>query len=127
MSSLRATLNDLAEQFTSGVLAAIRTASLEELQAEAGGRPHARDGGRQPDPLRRSSGRLARRSIEQIDATLAKVVAAVTAKKGGMRAEEIRKALRLDVREIPRVLKQGLRTKKLKAKGQKRATTYSAA
>jgi hypothetical protein len=44
----------------------------------------------------------------------------------GLRAEEIRKTLRLDVREVPRVLKEGLRTKKLKSKGQKRATVYSA-
>ena len=45
----------------------------------------------------------------------------------GLRAEEIRKHLGLDVREVPRVLKEGLRTKKIKAKGQKRATTYRAA
>jgi hypothetical protein len=45
--------------------------------------------------------------------------------KTGLRSEEIRKALALDVREVPRVLKQGLSSKKLKAKGQKRATQYS--
>jgi len=44
-----------------------------------------------------------------------------------MRSEEIRKALKLDVREVPRVLKEGLSKKKLKSRGQKRATRYSAA
>jgi len=37
----------------------------------------------------------------------------------------IRKALKLDVREVPRVLKEGLSKKKLKSRGQKRATTYT--
>jgi len=41
-----------------------------------------------------------------------------------MRSEEIRKALKLDVREVPRVLKEGVAKKKLRSKGQKRATTY---
>jgi hypothetical protein len=45
----------------------------------------------------------------------------------GLRAEEIRKTLGLDVREVSRVLKEGLRTKKLKSKGEKRATVYSVA
>ena len=48
------------------------------------------------------------------------------AKKEGMRSEEIRAALTLDKREMPRVLQEGVTTKKLKSKGQKRATTYSA-
>jgi hypothetical protein len=33
----------------------------------------------------------------------------------------------MEAKEMPRVLKEGLAKKKLKAKGQKRATTYSAA
>jgi Fic family protein len=51
----------------------------------------------------------------------------VKAKKTGLRSEEIRRALKLDVREVPRVLKEGLTKKKLRSKGQKRATTYFAA
>jgi hypothetical protein len=43
-----------------------------------------------------------------------------------MRADEIQKFLQLDKREFPRVLKEGLKTKKLRKKGEKRATTYSA-
>jgi hypothetical protein len=34
--------------------------------------------------------------------------------------------LGLDVREVPRILKEGLTSKKLRSKGQKRATTYFA-
>ena len=44
-----------------------------------------------------------------------------------MRSEDIQKALKLDKREMPRVLEEGLTKKALKSKGQKRATVYSAA
>lgn len=126
MSSLRSTLDDLATQFAESVLAAIRTASLDDLQAEAGGK-RARGGGGQPDALRGGGkGRLARRSIADIEKTLDLVVALVKKSKTGMRAEDIRRQIGLDVREVPRVLKQGLKTKRLKATGNKRATTYSA-
>ena len=50
----------------------------------------------------------------------------VKASKTGLRSEEIRAALELDKREMPRVLGQGLQMKKLKSKGQKRGTVYSA-
>jgi hypothetical protein len=128
-TSLRSQLNDLAQSFADGVLAAVRTASLEDLLAESGGRGRAprAGGGGQPAPLRKG-GRLARRTQEQIEATLAKVLAAVkSAGAKGLRAEEIRKNLGLDVREVPRVLKEGLRSKRLKAKGRRRATVYRSA
>jgi general secretion pathway protein A len=81
-----------------------------------------------PFPFKgKPNGRLPRRSIEDIQKTLDRVVAAVKATKGkGLRAEEIRKQLSLDVREVPRVLKEGVRKKRLRTKGQKRATTYYA-
>jgi hypothetical protein len=46
--------------------------------------------------------------------------------KNGMRAEEIRSALGMQSKEMPRILKQGVASKKLTTKGQKRATTYFA-
>lgn len=125
-TNLRDQLDQLAQSFTDGVLAAVRNASLEDLLAESGGRGRSRGegGGGQPDPLRNGS-RLARRTQAQIETVLAKVVAAVKATRGrGLRAEEIRKQLHLDVREVPRVLKEGLRTKRLKSAGHKRSTTY---
>jgi hypothetical protein len=51
----------------------------------------------------------------------------VKSRPKGLRAEEIRKMLGLDVREVPRILKEGLAKKKLRSTGQKRATTYFAA
>jgi hypothetical protein len=133
MSNLHSRLNDLATSFADAVLAAIRTASLDELtggRTTANGRRAsavASGGGAQRDTLKKASGRLPRRSAEDIARTLELVVAAVKKNKDqGMRAEEIRKELQLDVREVPRVLKEGIAKKRLRSKGQKRATTYFA-
>jgi hypothetical protein len=139
MSTLRTALQDLAARFAVDVLAAIRGASLQELLAETGGAPRPTAGrprGRAkatppvaarpaaPVPARARGGRLARRSPADIEKALGLIVAAL--KAGPMRSEQIQRALGLDKRELPRVLKHGLATKKLKAKGQKRATMYSA-
>jgi len=80
-----------------------------------------------PDAKKAKGGRLARRTPADIAKALGEIVALVKTKKAGLRSEEIRKALKLDVREVPRVLKEGLTKKKLRSKGQKRATTYFAA
>jgi hypothetical protein len=136
-SPLRSALDSLASTFTDAVLAAIRGASIDDLQAESGGwarsdrgsrRARTDGGGGQPAPLAKRAapkGRLARRSDEQIAKAVDRVVALVKKSKTGLRAEEIKRSLGLDVREMPRILKTALAKKKLKAKGQKRATTYT--
>lgn len=141
-NSLRSTLDSLAQTFANGVLAAIRTASLQDLLAESGSAGGARSrpprakavatgGGGQPAPARGArkarKGRLARRSPADIAKVLTQIVGLLKSKKTGLRSEEIQKALKLDKRETPRVLKEGLSKKALKRKGQKRATVYSAA
>jgi hypothetical protein len=141
MNTLKSRIDSLASAFASDVVRAIRSASLEELLGgmNAGGSASAvrRGPGRPPRaaavvavaaprPRATKSGRLARRSPEEIKSTLDKVHGLLKASKGGLRAEQIRAALKLDVREMPRVLKEGLATKKLSSKGQKRATTYFA-
>jgi hypothetical protein len=131
MPSLRSALDSLAQSFANGVLAAIRGASLDDLLAEGGaprrgpGRPRG-GGTRVGNPKRTKGGRLARRSAEDIAKTLAQIVALVKNHKAGMRSEDIRKALRLDVREVPRVLAEALKGKNLRKKGEKRATVYFA-
>jgi hypothetical protein len=127
-TTLRSALDTLAQSFTTGVLAAIRSASIEDLLAESGNAAR-RGGGRTTagslTAKTTKSGRLARRSAEDIAKAVDGVVALVKKSKTGLRSEEIKKALNLDVREVPRVLKTGVQSKKLKAKGQKRATVYS--
>jgi hypothetical protein len=143
MPTLRSSLDSLAQSFASNVLAAIRGASLQELLAESGGAPRrgpgrprgsstkstptaARASAPATSKAKTKGGRLARRSPADIARALDAVVILVRKSKTGMRSEEIRKALKLDVREVPRVLKEGLSKKKLRSKGQKRATTYTA-
>jgi hypothetical protein len=131
MSSLRSRLDSLAASFASEVVRAIQSASLEELLSEVGGKRgpvrSTASPATVPSPYRvRKAGRLPRRSVQDIKATLDKVHGLLKSKKDGLRAEQIRATLKLDVREMPRVLKEGLATKKLTSKGRKRATTYFA-
>jgi hypothetical protein len=51
-----------------------------------------------------------------------RVVAPVKKSKNGLRSEQIRAQLRLDRRELPSVLGEGLAKKVLKSKSQRRAT-----
>jgi hypothetical protein len=142
MPNLRSSLDALAQSFASAVLDAIKGASLQELLAESGGAARRGPGrprgsstktaataahAAAPTPKAKiKGGRLARRSPADIARALDAIVILVRKAKKGLRSEEIRKALKLDVREVPRVLKEGLSRKKLKSKGQKRATTYFA-
>jgi len=136
MPTIQSNLHDLAAAFAESVLDAIRGASLQELLGEADGatrrglgRPKAAPTLEPSDkPARVSrSGRLKRRSPEEIAKALDQVVALLKKVKTGLRAEQIREQLAMQAKEMPRVLKEGLSTKKLKSKGQKRATTYTAA
>jgi hypothetical protein len=134
--SLRSQLNELAAHFADAIVNAIRGSSLEELLAQTGGsvspgrgrgRPRSVADATEPSPRGRRSGRLPRRSAEEIAAELDRIVGLVKKSKAGLRAEEIRVALKMQPKEMPRILKEGLATKVLKSKGQKRATTYTAA
>lgn len=135
---LKEALQTLAENFADEVLSAVRGASLDELLGEVG-EGHA-SAARAPrasahaapsksaKPGRSSSvktGRLARRSLAQIQEAAQGVAKLLRGKKDGLRAEDIRKALSLDVREVPRILQQGLVDKLFRILGgAKRSTTY---
>jgi hypothetical protein len=131
MPTLRSQLDSLAAAFASAVVEAIRGASLHELVA-SDGRPapaaRAASGPAAKSVASKTtrSGRLKRRSSEDIGQVLDQVVALVKKNKEGLRAEQIRTELDLQAKELPRVLKEGLRSKRLRKAGQKRATVYSA-
>jgi hypothetical protein len=130
MSNLRSRLADLASSFTDSVIDAIRGTSLEELLSESGGRGKPRQTEAAPraqaKTARSAPGRLPRRSADDIATELDKIVALVQKQKDGLRAEQIRTELGMQAKELPRVLKEGLSSKRLRSKGQKRATTYFA-
>jgi hypothetical protein len=132
MPNLHSKLNDIAQNFASAVLDAVRGASLQDLHT-VGSSNVVRNGqkpSRTPSPApakrARSSGRLQRRSPEDIANALNKVLTALKGRKDGLRAEQIRGMTGMQAKEMPRVLKEGLSKKKLASKGRKRATTYFA-
>jgi hypothetical protein len=128
-TALHSKLASLADSFASAVLAAIRSTSLSELISDTGRQSSPGQPSRATPKAAHSSsrGRLKRRSAEDIAKALSQVAALVRAHKNGLRAEQIRAQLRMQSKEMPRVLAEGLAKKKLKKKGQKRATTYFAA
>jgi hypothetical protein len=131
MPTLQSKLSDIAQQFTSAILDAVKGTPLSDLIAEPGRRTsngrHDLNGAAPLAAKRtRSAGRLPRRSIQDIVKALDDVVALVKRHPQGLRAEEIRQQLGMLPKEMPRVLKEGLSRRALKTKGQKRATTYFA-
>jgi hypothetical protein len=134
MPTLRSQLDSLAGAFANAVVDAIRGASLQELVATDGrSTPIARSQATAPVAKAAAgaakatrSGRLKRRSSEDIGKVLDDVVSLVKKNKDGLRAEQIRAELSLQSKELPRVLKEGLSSKRLRKAGQKRATVYSA-
>jgi DNA-binding GntR family transcriptional regulator len=120
-STLRTTLERLTTTFAEAVYEAMRNASLDEIlnvsQAAASSSRAA--------PAK-AAGTRGRRSKEDISATAAKIVALVTAKKSGMRAEAIRAELGVAQKDLALPLARALATKKLRKSGAKRATTYFA-
>jgi energy-converting hydrogenase A subunit M len=129
MSSLRTSLESLAASFANDLVRAIQGSSLEELRSEVGGASRrGRPATSAPAKAvkRSKGGRLSRRSAADIAAALDGIVGLLKKHQAGLRAEQIRKALHMQAKEMPRVLSEGLSKKKLKKKGQKRATTYFA-
>jgi hypothetical protein len=132
--SLKNRISALAEEFSAGVLAAIRSASLEEILSEGsrGGASAARASAPSPAtrgpgrPRARKSGRLARRSPAQIAQVVDSIVGALKKQKAGMRSEQLQKLLSLDKKEISGPLAEALSGKKITKKGERRATTYFA-
>jgi hypothetical protein len=133
--SLRSRLNDLAATFSASVLDAIRGASLEELISSGGKVPPAvrsagtasaipRGAAAPAAGPRRRAGRLSRRSSGDIAQAIDRIVGLLKENPGGLRAEQIRKKLGLQAKELPRPIKEGLEAGRFAKSGQKRATTY---
>jgi len=150
MSNLRNAISQLANQFATGVLEAIRGASLEDILLETkGGGGAARRGpaprvahvkahvtkeagpivakaAPAPAAKPRKRGRLERRSAGDIAQVVARIVALLGQHSKGLRAEQIRAKLGLESKELPRPITQALEERKISKAGEKRATTYFA-
>jgi len=62
--------------------------------------------------------------VKDIAALVNEIVALVAQHPEGLRAEQIREALSLEAKELPRPLNDAVASGRLKKSGQKRATTY---
>ena len=135
--SLQESIEALASQFARDLLSVLRNASLEELSqvtAEAHRTGGRRAGRRRadgdivgvPKGKRTKTGRLSRRSADDIGAMVSSIASLLDRHPEGLRAEQIRSALSVDPRELPRPLAEALSSKKISKTGQKRATTYFA-
>lgn len=138
MSTLRAQIDRLAAQFAGNIIDALRGASLDDLMAIAGnrgngtarrGRPPAGGGGGTLEggsPRRGGNGRLGRRTQDDIGRMIDRIQELLEKSAGGMRAEQIREALGVEAKELPRPLADALAAGRITKSGQKRATTYFA-
>jgi hypothetical protein len=126
--SLKNRISELAEEFSAGVLLALRSASLDELNEGMGvssarrGSLIAADTG--PAKRGRKPGRLARRSDEDLAAVVETIVSCVRKHSDGIRSEDIRKELDIAKNELARPLQLALENGTLRKEGHKRATLY---
>jgi hypothetical protein len=142
-TSLRQALSELASSFAQDVVEAVRAASIDELAEAPGKGPSlarvarasvaeeksARSAPSSPlapsDRGRRGGGaRLGRRSPADIATVMDRIAAVLRQSPKGLRAEQIRRKLGLQAKELPRPLKEGLKGGRLGKSGAKRATTY---
>jgi hypothetical protein len=145
MSALKKTIEDLASTFATNVIAALRGASLEELitltskgtggggGGGGGGAAIVRRGpGRPPGSTNVTStgggggrkGRRVRRSQGDIGRVVEDIISLLGKHAQGLRSEQIREALNLQAKELPRPLADGLADGRIKKAGERRATTY---
>jgi hypothetical protein len=135
MSSLKAAIQSLADQFATGVLAAIGSSSLEDILGEGSptrrgpGRPRKSGGSvggtSAPAPSRRGrGGKRLRRSANDIAAVAGQIAAHVAKHPKGIRGEQVRKDLGIAKNHWMKPLGMALGAKKLRKTGEKRATLY---
>jgi hypothetical protein len=114
--SLQKTIEAHLAQFAESVLAAVR--AIKDLTNFNAQRPRALSDGQKHRRLRR-------RSRADIDSALARIVALLQDSPEGIRAEELKVALGLHARELPRPLAEGLASGRLVRTGQRRTTVYA--
>jgi hypothetical protein len=140
MSNLRSTIESLASDFALSILTALRSASIDDLTDVSSTSGSRRSGApgfkrtRSATPLmgdsgvhkRGRGGRLGRRTTTDIARMVDAIVSLLEKNSSGMRAEQIRGALGVQAKELPRPLADALAEGRISKAGQKRATTYFA-
>lgn len=125
--TLKTTIESLAQEFAVGVLAAIRTASLQDILAETG----AKNGHVSFSGTSKATGKGARVALptgkgKSSGDTVSAITSLLSSNPTGLRAEQIRTHLKIDKPTVTKALTQALASGSVKKQGQKRATTYFA-
>jgi DNA-binding helix-hairpin-helix protein with protein kinase domain len=127
-ADLQTVIRNLAQSMAAEIVQALRGLSVDEI-ARLDHRPSHRQASSRRTPKGAASGKAKtrqRRDAKQLQAVVDKLVAVVKANKKGINAEGIRAALKLPRKELPRPIALALKSKKIRKRGQKRATTYYA-
>ena len=118
----------IAAAIAPGIIEALRNSTLDQINQfisgtapKAAGTPGPKPGTK---PTTAPSGRLARRSEEDIKKAVLAITGLLSRHPEGLGAEGIRAALRMDKREIGRPIEVGLADGRITKKGQRRATKY---
>ena len=118
------------ETFIDELSSLVRRAAVEAVESaldEDGGRAKGKtvagNSARKRSTSKRSSGKRIRRSSEEIAKLSERVLAQVKANPG-LRMEELAKGLRKETKDLRRSVQDLVASKKLRTKGQKRATQY---
>ena len=124
MPNLQSSLRSLADHFVSGVLGALRTASLADLTALTGGRILLANGktGGKAGGKKRGSGRRVRRSSESVIELAGRSVAFIKSSGGNVAVSDIAKGLGVDKDDISRPLAVALQQHLIRKTGEKRLT-----
>lgn len=135
MSTLQSRIQALSAAFADSIIAALRETSISELTSAAGvgggGRGkhvHSSSEDIEETPTKpraaKKTGRLARRSEEDILKVVEEILVVVKKHPEGIRAEELREELGLDKKEMPKPMLVALANGSLRKEGEKRATVY---
>lgn len=127
MSSLDSEIRNRVESFVAEISALIRQAAVDAavnaLTGQRGASVAGKRGPKAGAAAKKEGGRI-RRTEAEIQQTMAKVLGYIDSHPGS-RSEEIRAALHYSAPQMADALKRLMAEKSIKAKGQRRATTYS--
>jgi hypothetical protein len=114
-TNLSSAIQQLTEAFTNNLIAVVRRRPTAPASREQQRR-------RRTETADFLAGR--RRTLPRwVD----KIAGLLVKNKDGLRSEQIRDALKVQAKELPRPLADGLKARRFTSKGEKRATTYFAA
>jgi predicted HTH transcriptional regulator len=119
-------IEELARVFATGVLQKLQGASLQDILSATGQAPTLHTVRLPKAPLAPAAfpGKRIRRGPEEITAMAHRIVKVVKEHPEGILAEDLRKALGCDAKDIPLPVAEAMKNKWIKRVGEKRGTTY---